>query len=75
MSPACSPAFSKNSLAPSPSSWDCSANQSSQWVASWPVIVVTRLAAYRRDGIPYGELEQDEAREVSERLNVPLPWD
>ena len=33
-----------------------------------------RLEAHRRDGIPYGEFEQQEAREVSERLEVPLPW-
>ena len=34
-----------------------------------------RLAAYRRDGIPYGKYEQEETQEVSERLGVPLPWD
>ena len=30
---------------------------------------------HRRDGIRYGEMEQESAREVSDRLGVPLPWD
>ena len=34
-----------------------------------------RFETYRREGIPYGETEQDAAREVSDRLGVPLPWD
>jgi LDH2 family malate/lactate/ureidoglycolate dehydrogenase len=32
-------------------------------------------ARHRAEGIRYGEMEQKNAREVSERLNVPLPWD
>ena len=34
-----------------------------------------RVEMHRRDGIRYGEMEQESAREVSERLGVPLPWD
>lgn len=33
-----------------------------------------KMAAYRRAGIPYGEPEQQSAREVSQRLGVALPW-
>jgi LDH2 family malate/lactate/ureidoglycolate dehydrogenase len=33
------------------------------------------LAQHRRHGIRYGEKEQENARAVSARLNVPLPWD
>ena len=38
-------------------------------------IEVERVEMHRRDGIRYGEMEQESAREVSERLGVPLPWD
>ena len=34
-----------------------------------------RFEMHRRHGIRYGEMEQESAREVSERLGVPLPWD
>jgi LDH2 family malate/lactate/ureidoglycolate dehydrogenase len=34
-----------------------------------------RMKHHRAEGIRYGEMEQSNAREVSERLNVPLPWD
>ena len=34
-----------------------------------------RMAEYRLQGIPYGEPEQKSAREVSERLGIPLPWE
>ena len=34
-----------------------------------------RFATYRREGIPYGETEQEAARAVGDRLEVPLPWD
>jgi LDH2 family malate/lactate/ureidoglycolate dehydrogenase len=34
-----------------------------------------RFEVHRRDGIRYGEMEQESARAVSERLGVPLPWD
>ena len=34
-----------------------------------------RFETHRRDGIRYGEMEQESAREASERLGVPLPWD
>ncbi|MBI4530859.1 MAG: Ldh family oxidoreductase [Candidatus Latescibacteria bacterium] len=34
-----------------------------------------RFQLHRREGIRYGETEQDAAREVSKRLGVPLPWD
>ena len=33
------------------------------------------LARHRAEGIRYGEMEQENAREVSVRLGVPLPWD
>jgi LDH2 family malate/lactate/ureidoglycolate dehydrogenase len=33
-----------------------------------------RLRLHRREGIRYGEAEQEAARRVSERLGVPLPW-
>ncbi len=33
-----------------------------------------RMAAYRSEGIPYGEIEQNAARDASQRLGVPLPW-
>ena len=38
-------------------------------------IEVERFEMHRRDGIRYGEMEQESAREVSERLGVSLPWD
>jgi len=31
-------------------------------------------ALYRREGIRFGEREQEAAREMSEYLDVPLPW-
>lgn len=34
-----------------------------------------KMETYRREGIPYGEPEQNSAREVSARLEVPLPWE
>lgn len=34
-----------------------------------------RYALHREEGIRYGELEQNSAKEVGERLGVPLPWD
>jgi LDH2 family malate/lactate/ureidoglycolate dehydrogenase len=34
-----------------------------------------RLERYRRDGVPYGQGEQEEARQVRQRLGVALPWD
>jgi len=34
-----------------------------------------RMALHREEGIPYGEMEQESAREVGERLGVTLPWD
>ena len=34
-----------------------------------------RFEIHRRHGIRYGEMEQESAREASERLGVPLPWD
>jgi hypothetical protein len=34
-----------------------------------------RFQIHRREGIHYGEVEQDSARAVSQRLGVPLPWD
>jgi LDH2 family malate/lactate/ureidoglycolate dehydrogenase len=34
-----------------------------------------RLQMHRRDGIRYGEPEQEGARAASQRLDVPLPWD
>jgi len=33
------------------------------------------LAKHRREGIRYGEMEQNNAREASQRLGVSLPWD
>jgi len=33
------------------------------------------LQQHRREGVPYGDMEQDSAREVCDRLGVPLPWD
>ena len=38
-------------------------------------IEVERFEMHRRNGIRYGEMEQESAREVSERLGVSLPWD
>ena len=38
-------------------------------------IETERTERHRREGIRYGEMEQESAREVSERLGVPLPWD
>ena len=34
-----------------------------------------RHALHREEGIRYGELEQNNAKEVGERLGVALPWD
>ncbi len=34
-----------------------------------------RMGEYRLQGIPYGEPEQESAREVSARLGIPLPWE
>ncbi len=34
-----------------------------------------RMAIHRAEGIRYGEMEQENARELNERLGVPLPWD
>jgi LDH2 family malate/lactate/ureidoglycolate dehydrogenase len=34
-----------------------------------------RFAQYRAEGIPYGEMEQEAAKQASARLGVPLPWD
>jgi hypothetical protein len=33
-----------------------------------------RFEIHRREGIRYGEMEQAQAREMSERLGVLLPW-
>ncbi|MEM7129335.1 MAG: Ldh family oxidoreductase [Chloroflexota bacterium] len=33
-----------------------------------------RMATHRRDGIRYGEMEQNAAKALNERLGVPLPW-
>jgi L-2-hydroxycarboxylate dehydrogenase (NAD+) len=33
-----------------------------------------RMEKYRREGIPYGEREQENARKVGERLGIALPW-
>ena len=38
-------------------------------------IEAERMEIHRRDGIRYGEMEQESARAASERLGVPLPWD
>ena len=38
-------------------------------------IEMERMEQHRREGIRYGEAEQEAARAVSERLGVPLPWD
>ena len=34
-----------------------------------------RMDRHRREGIRYGEIEQENARKVSGRLGVALPWD
>lgn len=34
-----------------------------------------RMREYRQEGIRYGEKEQASARQASERLGAPLPWD
>ena len=34
-----------------------------------------RWQFHRREGIRYGEMEQEQARIVSKRLGIPLPWD
>jgi LDH2 family malate/lactate/ureidoglycolate dehydrogenase len=34
-----------------------------------------KMTLHRREGIHYGEAEQQSAREVSDRLGVALPWD
>ena len=33
-----------------------------------------RMALHRAEGIRYGEMERENARQVSARLDVPLPW-
>jgi LDH2 family malate/lactate/ureidoglycolate dehydrogenase len=38
-------------------------------------IEAERFEMHRREGIRYGEMEQEQARAVSQRLGVPLPWD
>jgi LDH2 family malate/lactate/ureidoglycolate dehydrogenase len=38
-------------------------------------IEAERMEMHRRDGIRYGEMEQESARAASERLGVPLPWE
>lgn len=38
-------------------------------------IEIERTEQHRREGIRYGEMEQEAARVVGERLDVPLPWD
>jgi LDH2 family malate/lactate/ureidoglycolate dehydrogenase len=38
-------------------------------------IEVEKMALHRAEGIPYGEMEQETARQVSARLGVALPWD
>ena len=38
-------------------------------------IETERTEQHCREGIRYGEMEQESARGVSERLGVPLPWD
>ena len=38
-------------------------------------IETERTEKHRQEGIRYGEMEQESARGVSERLGVPLPWD
>lgn len=38
-------------------------------------IEIEHAEQHRREGIRYGEMEQEAARVVSERLGVPLPWD
>ena len=37
-------------------------------------IEAERMEMHRREGIRYGEEEQQSARAVSQRLGVPLPW-
>lgn len=37
-------------------------------------IEAERFAQHRRDGIAFGDMEQDAVRAVSERLDIPLPW-
>ena len=34
-----------------------------------------RMQQHRREGIRYGEMEQEQAQEVGERLGVDLPWE
>jgi LDH2 family malate/lactate/ureidoglycolate dehydrogenase len=34
-----------------------------------------RLRMHRREGIRYGEIEQETLRDVGRRLGIPLPWD
>ena len=34
-----------------------------------------RMEQHRREGIRYGEMEQEGVRAMSERLGAPLPWD
>ena len=38
-------------------------------------IETERMEQHRQEDIRYGEMEQESARAVSERLGVPLPWD
>ena len=38
-------------------------------------IEAERTELHRREGIRYGEMEQEQAQAVAKRLNVPLPWD
>ena len=38
-------------------------------------IEAERMERYRVEGIPYGEPEQDAARVLHERFEVPLPWE
>ena len=34
-----------------------------------------RLQQHRREGVRYGEMEQQAAREIGAQLGVALPWD
>ena len=34
-----------------------------------------RTRQHRAEGIRYGEMEQEAARRLNERLQIPLPWD
>ena len=37
-------------------------------------IEAERMAQHRRDGIPFGEEEQNAARHLHDHFGVPLPW-